>query len=283
VRMVSWIVVLGALAWLLYVQLGPRLSDEKLPGIPPGLVSGAAMDPAAAGDEAATPDGDRTTAPDSGDDASDGAGAALPYAGLYPMLQATNVVAGLDRIEATAIVKSRRPDVQPEDIVLTLEDGERSHHFPVGQYGEVNLPLREDWRDDDRVLRANQPADSLDFQVTFIMRALPGPRVEYAWLWESMQQMDEALEALGALNGGPARDVVGVLFEFAPGAEGVLRAGDRASDAVLRADEAGVIRLEMDRALLDENPTLAFSPMPERMLPLLASDRDEATAGGSPP
>ncbi len=249
-RLVSWIVVLGALAWLLVAQLGLRLVERPLPDIPERSVTGAAL-PAEDGGP-----GDAV--------------AMLPYARIHPMLQATEVVAGLDRIESVAIVKSRQ-GVAPEDIVLSLDDGEQVHHFPVGQYGEVTFPRREDWRDAGLVVRTNQPAGSLDLQVTFILRALPGPKVEYAWLWESVSQMDQALAAMDRLNGGPPRKVVGVLFEYAPGQSGVLLAGTGENRAELRSNARGVIRLEMTPEFLDENPTLVFKPMPERMLPLLAA------------
>lgn len=266
-RMVSWIVVLGALAWLLYMQLGPRFAGDQLPGIPPELVSGTAA-PSARKENA--PDG---RAPDGNaqdtNPVREGV-ALLPYERVYPMLEATRVVESLDRIDATAIVRSRQRGVGPEDILLTLDDGEQMHHFTVGQYGEVNLPMVDAWRDERRMIRSNQPPDSLDLQVTFIMRALPGPRVDYAWLWESATQMNTALAALQKVNPGPVQDVVGIQFEFEPGVQGVLQAGEGETAALLRTDERGFIRLEMSRELLDSNPSLAFNPLPERMVPLLA-------------
>lgn len=249
-RIVSWIVVLGAILWLLYTQLGPRLAEQSLPEIPAEAVVGT-LSPGAQDAGAPT--------------------AQLPYARVYPMLEATRVVEDLDRLEAVIILNSRRPEVAPEDILLSLDDDEQTHHFPVRQYGEVDLPLEPEWRDAGYTLRTNQPPGTLDLQVTFILRALPGPQVEYAWLWESVEQMDLALEALQKVNPGPVRDVVGLLFEYPPGVVGVVRAGEGEGAAVLQTGADGVIRLELTPELREANPTLVFEPLPERMLPLMES------------
>lgn len=264
-RVVSWIVVVGAFAWLLYAQLNLYLEPEALENIPGERVSG-------------------TTGP--GDGPAPGAGveaqrAVIPYDSIFPMLEAREAVSDLDRIEVIAMVRSRDRDVDPGDIVLSLDDGERAHHFPLGAVGEVSLPVRRDWRDRGLLLVSNQPAGSLDLQVTFVMHALPGPEVEYAWLWESVQQMDAAMEAMQAARVAPPGDVVGVIFEFAPGEGGVIRAGEGPESPLLEANEQGILRLELSREVLAENPTLAFSPMPERMVPLVAprAEPPEGDAG----
>jgi hypothetical protein len=250
---VSWIVVVGACAWLLYAQLSHYLDPEALDDIPGERVRG-------------------TVGPDDApaDEGQGGQRDVIAYAQIFPMLEATETVDELDRVEVVAIVRSRDPAVAPGDIVLSLDDGAQVHHFPVGQYGEVRLPANPAWRDANHLLKSNQPAGTLDLQVTFIMRSLPGPEVEYAWLWESVQQMDTAMEAMQAARVAPPGDVVGVIFEFAPGERGVVRAGEGPESALLQADEEGVLKLELSRELLAQNPTLAFSPMPERMIPLLA-------------
>lgn len=259
-RVVSWIVVVGAFAWLLYAQLSLYLEPEDLENIAGERVSGTAGPGDAPAAGAADP-GDR---------------AVIAYDSIFPMLEARETVEELDRIEVTAIVRSRDGAVSPGDIVLSLDDGEQTHHFPLGQYGEVSLPIRRDWRDAGLLLTSNQPAGTLDLQVTFVMRSLPGPEVEYAWLWESVQQMDTAMEAMQAARVAPPGDVVGVIFEFAPGAGGVIRAGEGPDSPQLEADDQGILRLELSREVLADNPTLAFSPMPERMVPLLAPEREPA-------
>lgn len=268
-RMVSWIVVVGALAWLLYAQLRIHFPEEALANIADETVSGTV-------DKARILNAGIPTS-------ADQSLAVMAYRDVYPMIEAIDIVGSLDRIDATAIFRSRDRAVRPADILLFLDDGDQLHQFPVGQYGEVSLPVRADWRDSGYVLRSNQPEGSLDLQVTFIMQALPGPRVEYAWLWESVEQMGTAMAAMQAAGAAPPGEVVGVIFEFEPGERGTLKAGDDHSAALLTADEMGFLRLEMTAELLADNPMLAISPMPERMVPLLAPpepDADGARDGG---
>ncbi|MEM1412576.1 MAG: hypothetical protein AAGH19_09480 [Pseudomonadota bacterium] len=271
--MVSWIVVLGALAWLLYAQLRTHVPEETLEAISDEVVSGAvgeaqAREMNAAGDIPSPPHV-QAVAFNSDDEPV----AIVPYAQIFPMLEVTRTVDALDRITATTIVQSTNRSMDSQDILLFLDDGEQTHQFPVGQYGMLNLPARPEWRDENLLLRSNQPEGSLSMRVSFVMAALPGPRVQYAWLWESVEQMGIAMMAMQEARVAPPGEVTGVIFEFEPGERGVVRALEAAEGigdgAGLMADERGILRLELSAELLERNPTLVFSPMPQRMVPLL--------------
>lgn len=258
-RIVSWIVVVGAMAWLLYAQLNHHFAPEALDGIADETVSGAVIRPVpiAPTDETGT------------------ATAGIAYATIYPVIQAAEAAGERDRVEVVTLVRSRQPGTDPEDIVLTLDDGARNHEFAVGPDGELDLPLRPDWRAANLLVRSNQPAGSLDFQVAYLMRGLPGPEVEYAWLWESAQQVETAMAALHGAQGverPDSGDVVAVVFEFAPGARATVRAGEGPESPVFVADEHGRVHFALTPEMLAANPTLAFSPMPRRVVPLVASD-----------
>lgn len=249
-RWVSWIVVMGALAWLLTMQLREHVPEEEIAQLPTERVQGTV---AANGDEAAAA-GERDR---------------VPYDAIYPMIEAVETVADLDRIDVSVIVRSRSRDVDPEDILLSLDDGDTVHQFTVGQYGAVTFPLREDWRGAGHVVQSNQPAGTLDLQVTFILRTLPGTQVEYAWLWETVRQLDVAITAMQGVQAAPPGEVVGLIFEYKPGERGQVIAGEGATAATLTADERGVLRLELTEAMLADNPTLVFRPLPQRLVPLI--------------
>ena len=256
-RMVSWIVVVGAMAWLLYGQLRIHFPEEALASIPDETVSGTV-------DGAMASRGPETDL----NEALDGPVAFVAYSDVYPMIEATTAAAAFERVDATTVVRTREPAIQPAGIQLYLDDGEQLHEFSVGPNGEVSLPARSDWRDAGLLLQSNQPQDSLDLQVSFLMQPLPGPRVEYAWLWETKEQVGAAMNALQAAEMVPPGDVVGVVFVFGPGQRGTLETGS--GGAVMMADEQGFLRFEMSADRLAANPMLAVSPMPERMVPLLA-------------
>lgn len=168
-RIVSWIVVVGALAWLLYAQLNHHFESEALEGIAGETVSGTF-----------TRDLPRPV---------DGS-AGIAYANLFPKLEAAEAVDDRDRIDVVALVR------QVEAAMATVQEG----------------------------------------------------------------------------RGGGAADVVGVIFEFAPGSRGTVRAGEGPESRVFQADEQGRVRLALTPELLAANPTLAFSPMPRRVVPLVVSE-----------
>jgi hypothetical protein len=241
---------MGAVAWLLYTQLWTKVPEEQV-----GALSGERL---------------QGTVVSMNDEGADGGALdAVPYDAIYPMIEAVETVAELDRIDVSVIVRSRTRDVDPESILLSLDDGSTVHHFTVGQYGAVAFPLREDWRGEGHVVQSNQPSGTLDLQVTFILKTLPGEKVEYAWLWETVRQLDVAITAMQGVQAAPPGEVVGLIFEYKPGERGLVVAGEGAEAATLTADERGVLRLEVTEAMLAENPTLVFRPLPQRLVPLI--------------
>lgn len=250
-RWVSWIVVMGAVAWLLYSQLWKQVPESEIDQLSTERIQGAL-----------TRSGPSDTLPAERD--------TVPYDALVPMIEAVETVADLDRIEVTVIVSSRNRDVDPEDVLLFLDEGDTRHQITVGQYGAVSIPLRDDWRGEGLVIESNQPAGTLDLEVTFILQTLPGTRVEYAWLWETVRQLDVAVSAMQGVQAAPPGEVVGLILEYRPGERGEVVAGEGAGAATLTADERGVLRLELTEAMLADNPTLVFRPLPQRLVPLIS-------------
>jgi hypothetical protein len=168
--MVSWIVVAGSLAWLLYGQLRSQFSEADLAGIAPEAVRGT-VKPRGPGQSGAQPE-------------------ALPhviaYADLYPLLRSA-ASSGVERQSDSVptIIRSSRSGVQPSEIRLTLDDGTRVHRFPVNRRGEVHLPLRTDWRDDNRQIVSNQPEGTLAVEVPDVERfgVAPHPDVLSTPMW----------------------------------------------------------------------------------------------------
>ena len=249
-RWVSWIVVMGAVGWLLYSQMWAQLPGEQIEQLPAEKLPGAV----------ATVNGEVP-----GDVRLD----AVPYDAIYPMIEAVQAVEDLDRIDVSVIVRSRSRDVESEAILLSLDDGSTVHTFTVGQYGAVVFPLREDWLGEGYLVQSNQPPGTLDLQVTFILKTLPGEQVEYAWLWETVRQLDVAMTAMQGVQAAPPGEVVGLIFEYKPGERGQVIAGEGAGAATLTADERGVLRLEVTQQMFAENPTLVFRPLPQRLVPLM--------------
>jgi hypothetical protein len=144
-RWVSWIVVMGAVAWLLYTQLWERVPEEHIGALPGERLQGAIASV--------------------NDEEGDAAGLdAVAYDAIYPMIEAARTVEGLDRIEVDVIVRSRSRNVDPGAILLSLDDGSRIHSFPVDPFGKVAIPLRQDWRGRGFLIESNQPAGTLELR-----------------------------------------------------------------------------------------------------------------------
>lgn len=150
-RMVSWIVVAGSLAWLLYGQLRTHFTDQELAGVMPNAVRGTM--------KSERPGADR---PDAGPHV-------IAYADLYPMLVAA-ASSESEMIAVTTHVRSTLHGVKPPEIRLTLDDGEQTHRFPIDRRGHVRVPLRADWRDENRQIVSNQPQGTLALEVVGVER-----------------------------------------------------------------------------------------------------------------
>jgi hypothetical protein len=146
VRVLSWIIVAGSLAWLMYGQLRIHFTEQELSNIHPSAVRGTV--------EPAAPLAGRNTASHH----------VIAYAELYPLL-AKATSATHEPVSVPARVQSTLEGVQPIEIRLTLRDGDQMHRFPVNRFGEVRLPLRADWRDAGRQIVSNQPKGTLTVRV----------------------------------------------------------------------------------------------------------------------
>jgi hypothetical protein len=144
-RWVSWIVVMGALAWLLYTQLWEQVPEQHIEGMTTERLRGTI---ASANDEAA----------------EKGLSHTVSYDAIYPMIEAANTLENPGRIKVDVIVRSRSRDVDPGAILLSLDDGSRVHSFPVDPYGKVAIPLRQDWRGRGFLIESNQPAGTLELR-----------------------------------------------------------------------------------------------------------------------
>ena len=253
-RIVSLLVVFLSILWLLAGSQGVRVSDMDLFGVASDSVSG--------------------TLADEGDDADEPAVAEIEYRDIYPLLASVDASGELDRISSVTVMQSRL-DVPPSDIRLTLLHEGQREDIAVGQDGVVIIPARIEWRDGNAVLRSNQPADSLTMSVNFTLKPFPGTEVEYAWLFESMEQLERALHRMDDATGAPVRYVAGLLLQFPEGKEWSARyVGSRGVQA-LEADADGALRVPRNPDLLALNPTLELDASPARLLPMIVRPEEQ--------
>ena len=251
-RTVSLTVVLLSLAWLLAGSFGFRIEQLLQSPMSPATATGTML---------AGPQQEPGLEP---------ALARIAYRDLYPMLVAMQSTKSLTRVDAVALLTSR-VGAAPADLRLTLVHEDSRIDIPVGAKGDVVIPVNPVWQQGDAQLITNQPADSLEMRVSYLLTRFSGERVRYRWLWESMNQLNKALRPIDAALGMPPRRVDGLLLEFPAGAAAEVWLLELGQDANLPVNAAGQLPLPRDADLYAANPTLVFSPPPERMLPLLVA------------
>ena len=251
-RLVSWLVVLGSIAWLVAGMQGFRPHELSLPPMAGEQLAGTSA-----------PSMPKARAP---------ATSSVAYADIFPLLAAVESVGPLDRVEATLSLTSTLPKVRPQDIQLTVEDDSGRHVFKPGADGRIALPLRADWRDAGLVLRSNQPQQAdgtptTELSLTLNFATPPEQTIDYAWLWETARQMQQAIDAFPK-NAVPGEGKVkGLILQFPPGSEASVRIASQSRPESYTAGPNGVVRLPMIESLEEENPRVELSMEAARLGP----------------
>lgn len=243
-RGVSWVVVLSSVVWLVAGMLGFRPSDVHLPQMSDQQLSGTA---AARLPQPATP-----------------RYSTVPYSEVYPLLEALETVAGLDRVEAVLSMDSILPGVEPQDLELVARDGFKTYVFKPLADGSLRLPVRKDWRDEGLLLESNQPrlsngAATTALSLTMSFAAPPSAEIDYAWLWESVQQMKTSMKVLPGNVTPEQRPVKGLVVKFEEGSSGGITIKTEGEPESYLADPDGILRLPIEERLRETNPVVVFS------------------------
>lgn len=245
-RVLSWIVVLGSVAWLIAGTMGFRPDQIRLPAMQDQQLSGTAA-----------PDLELTSSEQT---------SSVSYASVYPLLETLDQVEELDRVDAVLSIRSILPGVAPEDLEFLARDGFRTYVFKPGPDGSLVLPVRQDWLDSGMVLESNQPlfangsaTYSMSLSLSFVRP--PATTVDYAWLWESVEQMRKSMAALPGHSASDRSSVRGIVVQFEPEAKGAVtvRAGEFTRS--YQAGPDGQVHLPVNDELRQRNATVVFSDL----------------------
>jgi hypothetical protein len=266
-RYLSWTIVIVSTAWLFAGALRPLwmpvLRDMPIPDMASEQVAGAFV-------SAESPLGHLEPDPAEirGPERLEPAVAVFSYDQLYPMLKTRERVSGLERVDAVVRVRTTLENLDPGQVVLTVDDGERLHRHTLGPLGELELPARKDWLERGLQVVSNQPPNSLRLSITFNLDPIPSEEIEYAWLAQTAEELEIAMDSLAGGEAAESRQILGLAFRFPPGQRGEVRVLSRRFGEEFLADPAGLIRFPFREELLAENPTVRFSSRPLRMMPL---------------
>lgn len=188
----------------------------------------------------------------------------MPYADVYPLLSKLAVIDGHDKIRVRFRLSSKRAEVKPKDIQVSLQGNTLYREIPVAADGEIEIPLLPQALPDEAQLVSNQPEHSLNVDVT-LEAILPDPRsFRYADARAVLAPAHDVVRAflprwLGWL--APDFNALLVRFEHADGQTVTVRL--KGGDQVYRVDAEGNVKLPIDEDLLREDPWISVSQTPQ--------------------
>jgi hypothetical protein len=189
--------------------------------------------------------------------------AEIEYAVVYRVLAAARDVARYPRLRAVQRVESKRADVPPNRIGLSLRTRAGSVEIPVADDGTVALPVDEALLAEHCVVVTNQPAGSLTLTLSIELGQPDGAILDGA----EIEAARAAADAVLAAQHAGAR-VRGVEFRFAPGEQAAVTlrgVGER----MLVPDHEGRVIVMRDADLAAHDAQIELSARPVRILPFL--------------
>jgi hypothetical protein len=192
--------------------------------------------------------------------------ARLPYAKLYEMQRLQSELSG----QYTNLVVALRMESVSTNITATnldvyIDTKAGRIAVRIGQYGDFNVPMRDDLLAENPWIITNQPRGSmkLDWFLGLVVRHLT-TSIRYRDLMQVVRDCGEVRQRMRQiLPTAPKGAVAGLRLTFSPPGNGasVVIHSERA-DKKLEAGATGTITMMIDPALLDEDPLVTLSKEP---------------------
>ena len=182
------------------------------------------------------------------------------YANLYHALEPSLVIARFDRLLAHQRIVSRQSNVLPGQIEVRILAASGVILVKVGDDGSVNFPMTQELLAENPIVETNQVKGSLSLSCTMEIKLGQNKVVEYAELYQSALQAQQAITVLG--QGMAGRKVRSIEFEFDPshGARAELVNSD--AEELFLADKQGLLILRVDAAWAAAKAKVTFSNFP---------------------
>jgi hypothetical protein len=192
--------------------------------------------------------------------------ARVPYAQLYQMQRAqSELSAQYTNLLVALRMTSISTNVGPGDLDVFIDA--KSGKFPVviGQNGNFNVPMRDDWLAENPWIITNQPRGSMriDWFLGLVLRHLT-TSVRYQSLMQVVRDCGDVRKRMRqVLPSAPNGTVSGLKLKFSSSAKGAgLVIHRERGDTKMEAGANGEITMILDPALLEENPLVTFSQEP---------------------
>jgi len=198
--------------------------------------------------------------------------AKLPYAAVYQAVTMQfDEIKSMTNRQARFAMSSSLPGVRPQDIKLYIDA--KTGHIPLelNSDGTFSLPLRDDLMKENPFIVANQPKGSMKLEADVTLRGkidsegqilAQQHKARYRYLFSTESIVDKAYEhAAKALPEYQVeREETISYFEFKPtpptNAPALIHSAG--GEIRIQPDQDGIIRIQYDRKLAEENPWVTF-------------------------
>ncbi len=182
------------------------------------------------------------------------------YANLYHALEPSLVISRFDRLLAHQRIVSRQSNVLPSQIAVRILAASGVILVKVGQDGSVNFPMTQDLLAENPTVETNQVKGSLSLSCTMEIKLGQSKVVQYAELYKSALQAQQAIAVLG--HGMTGRKVRSIEFEFDPSLSARAELVNSDAEELFLADKQGLLILRVDEALVNAKAKVTFSNFP---------------------
>ena len=190
----------------------------------------------------------------------------IPYSALHQALAPGLQLHDYPRLRAVQRIESKRAEVRPDQIRIWINRPEGPLEIPVQPDGQVQVPLRDDWRVPEVTVSSNQPRGSLS--VSLSVEVVPPTTLDWPWseFEATLQETQRALPLLGGVHAGA--EVAGIEFRM-PGSGDTLTVIGPQGEDLLVADARH--RIVLRRAVVPMRPDalIRFSRAPLQAFPFL--------------
>jgi len=197
--------------------------------------------------------------------------ARLPYRQLYEIQKLElELRQSHTNLEAVLSMQSTRTNVKSGDLNVYIDARDGKIPVTIGPAGDFAIPMSDNLLAQNPWLLVNQPRGTmrLDWQAGFTGMILTTNSIHYAELMHPVRECDELKEQVRRIFPGLAKEVMAsglkLVFPAQP-AKALVVIHSRAGDRKLTANEKNEIILPLAADLMEEDPFVSLSGIPDKM------------------
>lgn len=191
--------------------------------------------------------------------------ARIPYALLLKIqLTQKKIAAAHSNLLISVRLVPQSSNVSSSSLAAHIEVKTNQIPIKLGPNGEINVPLRHDWLNDDAWLVVNQPKGTmlLDWSIE-VVGNFSTNRIRYAEFMKSLIEIDPIQAEMGkAFPNSPRLAIQGLNLYFLKSEDCKVVIRSKNGDQTLKPDPLGLVFVPLNKALLEENPEVWMPILP---------------------